>query len=585
MSIGLGVGVFIAGLVIVTLALLMLRILSRSQSARHIDPGFSAAPLNINSKSNTKEAVIVLQPGGRVEYISSAARVYFNLRDDESFDLERLARHVRPSDDFIDLCVTPGAKRVSIGGRPAELASYEVPGVYPRMLISVRGKEASSTTGNSDEGSNEILRVATEFSQGIAESLDLATTVGSILDHVGRLVPSDVLELKLWSEERNTLIPFRHQPPGATRVVTAALSRFGGLTEQLAMKREPVIFNDVDSIQRYAVSGELNPIHSYMGIPLMSGGELVGTLEIGQLSSGAFGQHDLNILHLLSGQAAVAIRNARLFEEEQKRRAELTGLANLNQVLGSVRDQQDVITRLVESIAPVFEAEIIGFLLYDEIKRTLEGKVPFRGLPAHFVEIYRANIPADSAADALIVAQKPIITTNAMEDESWRALGLADVATAASLRDVVLMPLLSSGRMLGFLQVGHHSRGVVAFSAEEVRLISIVANQAASIIANILLVQQTRSRAQRADALRRIASLAASSATLDEILKYSVQELARLFGADTGAVFLLDETRGLLFLNHLRCMEFHKRSELPSFKYSWMIRNTVIQFQGANAPS
>jgi GAF domain-containing protein/nitrogen-specific signal transduction histidine kinase len=549
MSIGLGVGVFIAGLVIVTLALLMLRILSRSQSARHIDPGFSAAPLNINSKSNTKEAVIVLQPGGRVEYISSAARVYFNLRDDESFDLERLARHVRPSDDFIDLCVTPGAKRVSIGGRPAELASYEVPGVYPRMLISVRGKEASSTTGNSDEGSNEILRVATEFSQGIAESLDLATTVGSILDHVGRLVPSDVLELKLWSEERNTLIPFRHQPPGATRVVTAALSRFGGLTEQLAMKREPVIFNDVDSIQRYAVSGELNPIHSYMGIPLMSGGELVGTLEIGQLSSGAFGQHDLNILHLLSGQAAVAIRNARLFEEEQKRRAELTGLANLNQVLGSVRDQQDVITRLVESIAPVFEAEIIGFLLYDEIKRTLEGKVPFRGLPAHFVEIYRANIPADSAADALIVAQKPIITTNAMEDESWRALGLADVATAASLRDVVLMPLLSSGRMLGFLQVGHHSRGVVAFSAEEVRLISIVANQAASIIANILLVQQTRSRAQRADALRRIASLAASSATLDEILKYSVQELARLFGADTGAVFLLDETRGLLFLN------------------------------------
>jgi GAF domain-containing protein len=55
-------------------------------------------------------------------------------------------------------------------------------------------------------------------------------------------------------------------------------------------------------------------------------------------------------------------------------------------------------------------------------------------------------------------------------------------------------------------------------------------------------------RAQRSDALRRIASLSGSSATLEEILKYSVQELANLFQADSGAIFLMDETRGELRL-------------------------------------
>ncbi|MBV5337476.1 MAG: GAF domain-containing protein, partial [Deltaproteobacteria bacterium] len=60
------------------------------------------------------------------------------------------------------------------------------------------------------------------------------------------------------------------------------------------------------------------------------------------------------------------------------------------------------------------------------------------------------------------------------------------------------------------------------------------------------MVQQARARAQRADALRRIASLSGSSATLEEILKYSVQELANLFQADVGAIFLMDETRGEL---------------------------------------
>lgn len=546
MSVGLGVGIFIAGLVVVTLALLVLRFMARAETTQQsVSNSSSISPLTKNSK----EAVLVLQPGGRVEYISAAARSYFNLRDDEPFDLERLARHVRPSEDFIDLCVVPGSRRVSVDGKPMELASFEVPGVYPRMLISMRGKDSDSPalTSENNEGSDEILRVATEFSQGIAASLDLDTTVRSILDHVGRLVPSDVLELKLWNAERGTLLPFRNQQTNASRVVTAALSRFGGLTDQLSAKREPVIINDVRAAQGGA--GEMLPIQSYLGIPLMAGGKLVGTLEAGQLSHGAFGQHDLNILHLISGQAAVAIRNARLYEEEQKRRAELTGLANLNQSLSSVSDGQDVIARLVASIAPLFQFEIVGFLLYDENRRTLEGRVPFRGLPNHFVEIYRADIPADSSAEALIDAQKPIITANAMGDDSWRALGLANVATAASLRDVALIPLLSSGRMLGFLQVGHHTRGVSAFGTEEVRLMSIVANQAASILENALLVQQARVRTQRADALRRIASLAASSATLDEILKYSVQDLARLFTADTGAVFLLDEERGMLRLN------------------------------------
>ncbi|NWF63462.1 MAG: GAF domain-containing protein [Chloroflexi bacterium] len=546
MSVGLGVGVFIAGLVIVTLALLVLRLLSRTQSAAQTEVRSVVSPLSKTSK----DAVIVLQPGGRVEYISPSARAYFNLRDDEPFDLERLARHVRPSDDFIDLCVTAGSRRVSIDGKPVELASFEVPGSYPRMLISLRGKDVSPVIGNG-EGSDEILRAATAFSQSIAASLDLETTVRSILDNVGQLVPADVLELKLWNPERKALMPFRYPSADARRVVTASLSlsRFGGLTDQLTARREPVILNDVRSIQEFASSGELIPIQSYLGIPLMAGGELVGTLEAGQLSSGAFGQHDLNILHLISGQAAVAIRNARLYEEEQKRRAELTGLANLNQVLGSVRDGQDVIARLVESIAPLFQAEIVGFLLYDENKRTLEGKIPFRGLPDHFVEIYRSTISSESPAENILLSQKPIITSNAMSDESWRLLGLADVATAASLREVASIPLLSSGRMLGYLQIGNHVQASVPFAAEDIRLMTIVANQAASILENTLLIQQARMRTQRADALRRIASLAASSATLDEILKYSVQDLARLFNADMGAVFLLDEVRGALLLN------------------------------------
>jgi GAF domain-containing protein/nitrogen-specific signal transduction histidine kinase len=545
---GLGINLFFIALVLIALVLVALRVLSRSQNSLQIKSVAAAYP---DSSRPSNDAIIIIQPGGRVEHISPLARTFFDLRENEPYDLERLARRVRPSDDFLDLCASPGYKRVSIGGKLMEVASYEVPGVYPIMLVSLRGKDFSPALEQGNNGaSEEILRVVTEFSQGIAASLDLNTTVQSILENIGRLVPSDLLELKLWNAESQTLIPYDFQKLNSKsdRAANAPLSQFGGMTNQLVTRRSPIMLVDARSQPELAMNGELLPIQSYLGIPLMAGGELIGSLEAGQKGGGAFGQHDLDMLTLVSTQAAVAIRNAKLYEEEQKRGAELAGLANLNQSLGSVRDVQDVFTRLVESVSPLFPVEIVGFLIYDEEKHTLEGKVPFRGLPIHLVDIYRSAIPVDSPAERVLASQQPIIALSAANDENWRALGLSDIATAASLRDNALIPLISSGHMQGYLQVGHHTRGTSAFTAEEIRLLNIVANQAAAIIENVRLVQQARIRSQRSDALRRIASLSGSTATLEEILKYSVQELANLLQADTGAIFLLDESRGELRL-------------------------------------
>jgi GAF domain-containing protein len=144
----------------------------------------------------------------------------------------------------------------------------------------------------------------------------------------------------------------------------------------------------------------------------------------------------------------------------------------------------------------------------------------------------------------LLKGRKPIITKNAALDENWGVLGLTDIAIAASLRDSALMPLISAGQMVGYFQVSHHRNGTLDFTASEQRLMQIVSDQAAAIIENALLVRQSRERTQRADSLRRISSLSASTATLDEVLKYSIQELAGLFQTDSASIFLLDEARG-----------------------------------------
>jgi len=547
MSAELGISLFLAGLVFLILVWVVLRIMPRTPTALQTGAG----PVSFSETSDSKEAVIILQPGGRVDYLSAPARAYFELRENEPYDLERLARRVRPSEDFLDLCAVPGSKRVTISGKLIEITSFEVPGIYPIMLVTLRGKEFSPVLEQGGGASEEILRVVTEFSQSISSSLDLDATILSVLDYVGSLVPSEVLEIKTWNAEENRLVPYRYQEgresiKGSARVTA---SQFGNFADQLIERRAPIFISDTRSQIELAGNGDFQAIQSYLGIPLFAGSEFIGVLEAGQTSGGAFGPHDLDLMQLIAGQAAAAIRNAKLYEEEQKRTSELAGLANLNQSLGTIRDTQDLFARLIESVAPLFELDIVGFLLFDEERRMLEGKIPFRGLPSHFVEIYRTSIPENSPAEQMLQKQQSVITLSAVNDETWRVLGLSDIAMAASLRDNALIPLVSSGRMLGYLQAGHHTRGTSPFTSDELRLMNIVASQTAAIIENVLLVQQTRARALRADALRRIASLAGSSARLNEILKYSMQELARLFQADTGAVFLMDEARGELHLN------------------------------------
>ncbi|MCJ7434276.1 MAG: GAF domain-containing protein, partial [Anaerolineales bacterium] len=541
-----GIALLLIGSVFFLLVWVALRLLPGNQS---IAPADAATPLYFPETTSNVDAVLIVQSGGRVEYVNALARQLFDLQEDEYIDLERLARRARPSDHFLALCATAGQKRITINGKLAEATSYQVPGAYPTVLVTLRGMDLATALETKTDSSGSILKVITDFNQSIASNLELQAILQAILENVSRLVPSDILEVKVWDAESQGLISYRFVDPDSVsrQVMRDSQSQFGALTESLIANHTPVIVDNSDLSSD--ASGELKAIHSYIGIPLLAGTELVGALEVGQTGGGSFSQHDLNLLNLVAGQAGAAIRNSALYEEQQRRAFELAGLANLTQAFAAIQDAQDLFTHLVESVAPLFDADIVGFLLYDEEKHILQGQVPFHGLPPHIVEIYRTSIPAAGDAEQLIVSQQPILTLAASQDEKWRTLGFTDIAIAASLRDSALIPLTSAGRMLGYFQVSHHHHGPASFSPDELRLMNIVATQAAAIIDNALLIQQARSRALRSEALRRIASLSVSSATLDEILKFSMQELANLFQADMGAIFLLGDKHGELRLH------------------------------------
>ncbi len=545
-----GIGLVLTGLVFVLLVWIILRFAARLrprlQTALVVPPQ-AEAPAH-------EDAILIVQVGGRIEHLNQQARAWFELQQDEQPNLESLARRVRPAEDFLLLCASERQARISISGRLTEGISYRLPGLSGDMLVSLRRPDLAHALDLSDEGvSTSVIKIVTDFSQTIAASLSLDTTIQTVLENVERLVPADALELKLWDETARQLVPYRF---GAVQnnirqVERAAATQFGDYAHKLINDRRPLLVADTQTYAeaRLVENGDFSPIRSYLGIPLEAGGQLVGALEMGLNAADAFSRDDLSLLELITGQAAVALRNAVLYEEEQNRTAELSGLAKLAQAVGSLQDTRDLYTRLVESLASLFDVEILGFLIYNEASRAIEAQKPYHGIPEHVVEIFRAEIPVTSKAEELLLSQELYVTEKAFDDAIWLGLGLQMVALAASLRESALVPLVSGGRSLGFLHLSNHRSGKPSFSEDELRLMNIVANQAAAIIDNANLLQQSRQRAYRSEVLRQIASLASSSATLDELLIYSIRELGQMLQADNAAVFLMDDSQGILRLH------------------------------------
>jgi len=541
-----------AGLGLIVLALALIVSVSIVVSLRKVQRNVPvSAQTDLASLSptspHTNEAILIVQSGGRIEYINELAREWFGFRSDELPDLERLFRRVRPLEEFIELCTRQGKKRISISGQLVEVTSYQIPGPDLLMLITMRNIELSKDLTEAKTDSS-ILQLITDFGAKLSgASLQSEDILHAILLNVSHLIPADFLEIKTWDAPRKSLTTYMLDPSGASGVQQVPRSQFEGFTEFLLAQQKPLLISDTRSPNSSVPTLQVNSgVQSYIGIPLFADQKLLGTLEFGHLSPGVLGQHDLDLVQLVSAQAAYGIRNALIFASEQNRSAELAGLANLAQAFGDSQDHTNLINRLVESVKPLFAVDVLGFLLYDEGKNTLEAQSPFQGLPSHIVDIYRTTINLKSLAEKIILGRKAIITRNAADDQAWRDLGLQNLAQAASLRESVLEPLISSDRLIGYFQVSNHKQSSFEFSEAELRLIITVANQAAGIIENSVLIERTRQRATRSDALRRIASLAASNATVNEILRYSIQELHSLFQSDLAAIFLYDEQLGEL---------------------------------------
>ena len=502
------------------------------------------SPINITSDSINlnHDPIIIIGSGGILKSINQEALELFEVKDNKSVDLEILAKKADPQEVFYRICAEPGDYELLINNQKVNAFSYYL-GIDSFVTLRLR---SAITKDNLNFDNSIIYKTISDFSQNISVSLDLTETISRIMERIYQIIPADLVEINIWDDDSTFLVPYRIQKNYNDNKVSLQhdKQKIGeGFTGLLIRSNQPIRLENMENHPSYLtiLDSDKHGYKEFIGFPLTTGHEVLGTLEIYNKDSSGFLNEQYEVIEGICPTISTALNNAIIYKVENQKVSELSTLSRLAQSASYSKEPAKIFEKMLVAIGPLIPVEILGFLLYNNLTFMLEAQKPFFGLPDPFIEIFKTEIKKGSSAEKLMVSQDVLIAENAQVDLQWISLGFDHIARAASLKESVLLPLISGGTTFGFLLASNRKNKNPHFSQAEMHLLMIVANQASPIIENMILIQQSNQKAQSAESLRKLALFTSSNTNLEDILHFSIRELVSLLNADVGAFFLVDK--------------------------------------------
>jgi len=232
-----------------------------------------------------------------------------------------------------------------------------------------------------------ILLLLNEIARELTSILNLDELLGRIAELVRRLIDYQMFSILLldpsgeklqhrFSLRFNENIHLKHEIP---------LGR--GLVGMAAQNQQAVLVPDVTKEPRYVVA---NPeTRSELAVPLIYKGKVVGVLDLEHTRRGFFTEEHQRTMTTLAAQIAIALENARLYEEieRQERRLE-RDLSLARELQGRLLPQTNPQLAHLDVAAKFVPARTIGGDLYDFIPYSMSrlgiaiGDVSGKGAPA-----------------------------------------------------------------------------------------------------------------------------------------------------------------------------------------------------------
>lgn len=344
-------------------------------------------------------------------------------------------------------------------------------------------------------------------------AVDLDATLNTLLENAAKLLGAKFGSLLL-AEHEDLVI---HASVGSLESRTSSRIPINNSVTGLAfLQQEPIIIADIQQEPLYSATLEREKMSSELAVPLIVNERPIGVLNIESPHVDAFNEDDARLLQSLADQAAIAIRNAQLYETVQILHdidnSILSASTNLDKTLQMVLDGAIRLTRATYGSVMLTDGEFLNnaatTMNHEDLVRT------------------RVAI-ADSVSGLAYQRKEPVLISDISKEPIYK-----HVSKTTQMRSELAVPMLDKDQVLGVINL--ESIWLDAFAENHERTLITLAGQAAIAIKN------ARSR-QRLETLREIDYALLSSATnLEDTLQKILEGGLLLLNAKFGNLLLLD---------------------------------------------
>ncbi|QPF91099.1 GAF domain-containing protein [Bradyrhizobium commune] len=329
----------------------------------------------------------------------------------------------------------------------------------------------------------------------------------------------------------------------------------GSSTGAAIAQRQPVHFPDLadkadlpeDKRAVVKAAGGMTVLYA----PIISESRGVGSLVVTRRPRKPFTETEIEFIQSFADQAAIAIENARLFDEVQ---ASTRGLSEALEQQTATSEVLAAISRSPSNLNPVLEAisdtaarlcgsEQTMFFRYDGNVFRILASWNFPPEVHEMLERRPLTPGHPSAIGRAGASLKPVCIPDVLADPDY---GLTGEQSRARYRATLAVPLLREGRLIGALSLNRSEPG--AFTEKQIELVATFADQAVIAIENVRLFDEVQAKTSdleeslqqqiaTADVLKVISRSAFDLQTVLETLARSAVELS---SARRGTVFLRD---------------------------------------------
>jgi sigma-B regulation protein RsbU (phosphoserine phosphatase) len=243
----------------------------------------------------------------------------------------------------------------------------------------------------------EAFETLAEIGREVAAVLDLRELLSRIVQLTCRVVDYRTFGILLLNDETKEL-EIEVAVQYGEKVVIPKVPLGEGLVGYAALHREPVLVPDVSKDPRYIKV--VDDVRSELAIPLLLKDRCIGVFDLESPELDAFTKRDVEILTLLASQAAVAIENARLYEEVSANEARMEKELRFAKRVQAALLPLDLPKRLkgVDVAARFASARELGGDFHDFLtpeSNTLivaVGDVSGKGVPAALYSVFAAEL-------------------------------------------------------------------------------------------------------------------------------------------------------------------------------------------------